>query len=413
VLTTLLWVAATAHAGEALPLGLSAMDLALTAGGDVLQEVEPPPPDEATETAPDAVSDPEEPPQPDPDDPAPVDPATESFKTKWNRFVDASRGLLTWEFFKGHLTLRAGLRFQVDGTAASEDEQLRERYGDFGSSLDVRRFRAFAVGTIDRHLRYHVEYDFGADWGFKDAFVEGVDRGLTVWGYDIGQFRLGHFKEPFSLERQTSSNSFGFLEWSLPVGTFAPGRNIGFMLHDTARRDRVSWAAGFFSFGKSQEDNVSTSTLSITGRVTGLPIWQDEGRRLLHLGASFSTREPRSNEVQYTSRPEARFVPFMIDTGTITSSKTDLYGLEVAGVRGPLWLQSEWIQASVAAPDAGDPNFWGAYVQVGWFITGEVRHYQRGNGTFGRRCRVRRCRRGNCGSGSDGGLGGSRSRLFV
>ena len=40
-------------------------------------------------------------------------------------------------------------------------------------------------------------------------------------------------------------------------------------------------------------------------------MYRDEGRRLLHLGASFSSRNPSSDDTRYRSRPEARFVDFL------------------------------------------------------------------------------------------------------
>jgi len=58
--------------------------------------------------------------------------------------------------------------------------------------------------------------------------------------------------------------------------------------------------------------------------------------------------------------------------------------VEVAAVRGPLWLQAEYIRTEVSAQSVGDPVFTGSYAQVGWFITGEHRPYRSNSGTFGR-----------------------------
>jgi phosphate-selective porin OprO/OprP len=303
---------------------------------------------------------------------------------KWRQFVAATRGLLTWDLFGGRLTLRAGARLQVDGTVTGENDQLGESHGPLDNSVDFRRIRLFAKGTIDRHLRYKVSFDLAADPGLKDAYLEGIEEGLRVFGYDIGDFRVGHFKEPFSLQRQMSSNDLAFLEWGLPVGSIAPGRNLGFMLHDNAHLGRMSWAVGLFSFGSKEEDNQSTSTFSLTGRVTGLPLYRDDGRTLIHVGASFSSREPRGSEVRYSSRPEARFVDTLVDTGAIVSEKLNLVGFEAAAVRGSLSIQTEAILSAVSSPKLDDPRLWGAYVEAGWFLTGEVRPYKQSDGTFGR-----------------------------
>jgi phosphate-selective porin OprO/OprP len=105
---------------------------------------------------------------------------------------------------------------------------------------------------------------------------------------------------------------------------------------------------------------------------------------MLHLGASYSNRTPQSSAVQYQSRPEARFVEFLADTGELDSSRIQLSGLEAAAVRGPLWLQAEAISSQVTTADFGKAFFWGSYVQAGFFLTGDVRPYATDHAVFGR-----------------------------
>jgi phosphate-selective porin OprO/OprP len=282
----------------------------------------------------------------------------EPIRLKWNRFVEAMRGLTRYSLFDGKMRFRLGGRFQVDGTAGNADEALTAKYGDVESRFDFRRGRIFAEGRV-RNMDFRIEFDFFADSGFKDAYLEGTEGGLAIWGHHLGKLRYGHFKEPFSLERQMSGFHLGFLEWSLPVSTFAPGRNVGFMVHDKAKSGRFSWAFGVFSFGKRADDNASTSTFSLTTRWTGLPIYSDDGRTLLHLGASFSSRNPSSDTVQYRSRPEARFAPYLTDTGEFDARGNQLLGFEVAGLRGPVWFQGEYIEAMTDSELLGDPSFSG------------------------------------------------------
>ncbi len=357
------------------------------------------PPDTPTSEAPDAAAEePQSPPlTPDQIDaaepldydggtPAATEPdfAEGTAKEKWGIFVDAWRGLSTWDLYDDRVTLRVYARIQVDGSLANGDSSLEAEVGELRDSVKVRRFTIIADGTIDNHFRYVFGYEFGADNGIWDAYVEGIDSGLNVFGYNVGAFRVGSFQEPFSLERVSGSYYGGFLERSLPVQTFAPARNIGYMVHRSVAKERMSWAVGFFSFGTQSEENASSSTLSVTGRITGLPVWEDEGRRLVHVGIAFSSRSPQSNETRYFSRPEARFVEIVADTGDVDAGKIKLFGAEAAMVQGPLWLQSEVIYSSVSSSDYGDLGFWGGYVQAGYFLTGEVRPYNRAEGKFER-----------------------------
>ncbi len=357
------------------------------------------PPDTPISEAPEAVT--EEPQSPpltpdqkdaavpedyDGDSPAPAeyDYAKGSAREKWGIFVDAWRGLSTWDLFDDRVTLRAYARVQIDGSLANGDSSLEAEVGELRDSVKMRRFTVLADGTIDNHFRYIFGYEFGADNGIWDAYVEGIDSGLNVFGYNVGEFRVGSFQEPFSLERVSGSYYGGFLERSLPVQTFAPGNNLGYMVHRSVAKERMSWAVGFFSFGTTSEENASSSTLSVTGRITGLPVWRDEGRHLVHVGIAFSSRSPQSNETRYFSRPEARFVEIVADTGEFDAGKIKLFGAEVATVNGPLWLQSEVIYSSVDSSDYGSLGFWGAYFQAGYFLTGEVRPYNRAEGKFDR-----------------------------
>ncbi|MCP4898636.1 MAG: hypothetical protein GY906_16810 [bacterium] len=313
-----------------------------------------------------------------------VEPDPESFKVKWADFKEAALGLTDFTFADGRLRFRTGLHVQADGTLFRPLSELEQALGVRSDErADFRRIRINAEG-IWKTFHFSASFDLGADIGLKDAWLEKEDEGLRVWGVHLGKLRMGQMKEPFSLSRQMASNDLPMLEWGLPVSTFAPGRNVGVMIHDSGKRGRGSWAAGVFSFGQKAEDNASNSVFSITGRATYLLISPKESDRLLHVGASFSTRSPRSDEVRFEARPEARFAPFLVDTGKVAARGETLIGLEMAGVKDSAWFQTEVIRTDLDSESIGDPSFWGGYIEVGWNLTGEVRRYEPSNGTFHR-----------------------------
>jgi len=307
----------------------------------------------------------------------------EPVKTKWGDFVAAVRGLGRYSLFDGKLKFRIGGRAQFDGTTGSGDTDYDENYGPIDSDFGVRRLGLYSAGRLN-HFNFNFAFEFGPDWGLSDAWIEGSEGGLEVWGAYLGKLRLGFMNEPFSLERQTSSYNTGFMERSLPVQTIAPGSNLGWMVHDSGRGGRFSWAFGMFSFGQSSEQNASKSSLSLTGRFTHLLRYRNEGRELLHLGVSLSSRSPTGGDLRYRSRPEARFVDFLVDTGDFEVGHVSLAGLEFAAVQGPLWVAAEYIQSDASAQSYDNPKFSGSYVQVGWFLTGESRPYRTNSGTFDR-----------------------------
>lgn len=307
----------------------------------------------------------------------------EPFRSKWRELVAALRGMTRYSLFDDRVKFRLGGRFQIDGTAGTTSSLFEESYFPIGEDVALRRGVIYAVGRV-KDYNFSVGFDFGRDANLDSAWIEGAKGGLEVWGTFLGKLRVGYVTEPFSLERQTSSYNIGFLERSLPVQTIAPGSNVGALIHNSGRKGRTSWAAGVFSVGVETEQNASTSVLSLSGRLTHLLVYQDEGRELLHVGASVSSRSPSGSEVRYRSRPEARFVDFLADTGDIEAGHVTLLGVEVAAVRGPLWAAAEFVQSDVSAQLVGDPSFYGSYAQVGWFLTGESRRYRTNSGSFDR-----------------------------
>jgi phosphate-selective porin len=307
----------------------------------------------------------------------------EPAKTKWKRFVAGLRGLSRYTLFDGQLKFRLGGRAQVDGTTGDGNEKFENFHLPIDYDVSLRRFELYAIGRIKK-FNFNVAFELGPDWGLTDAWIEGAEGGLEVWGKYLGKLRVGFMSEPFSLQRKTSSYNLGFLERSLPVQTFSPGTNVGAMVHDSGRKGRYTWAFGLFSFGQKNDSNASGSVLSLTGRVSHLLSYRNEGRNLFHVGVSLSSRSPTGNDTRYRSRPEARFVDYLVDTGTFSASHLTLVGFEAAGVSGPLWVQGEYIRSEVAAQAVEDPVFKGSYVEVGWFITGENRPYRTNSGVFDR-----------------------------
>jgi len=307
--------------------------------------------------------------------PAPED---ESWNARWVRFEKALEDVTRYDLKDGMFRFRLGLNAQLDSTLAFGSPTLTDRIGDLSNSFDVRRARVFASGRLIRRWDFNVQVDFGADPGVKDLWVEGAKFVRFL------RWRLGQFKEPFSLERHNGAWDLNFLEWSTPVATFAPGRGVGVMIRHAELEERMQWSVAAITSGQSGADNAGTSNITLTTRVTGLPVMKQDGKDFVHVGVGYSVRNPRSGTIRYQTRPEARFVTPFLDTGDMPVDGNQLLGLEFATVQGAWWAQAEWIGSNLNADDLGDPKFSGAYFEAGWFFTGESRTYLRRDGIFGR-----------------------------
>ena len=304
----------------------------------------------------------------------------ETWLSKWGRFRSSLRDITEMDYKDGMLRGRFGFRMQLDAAAGYQSQNLEDRVGGIDDGLNIRRLRLFADGDFARRFHYRFEYDFGEDDGLKDAFVDDLFRAI----FKFFALRVGNIQEPFSLDNVGSSNSNAFMENSLPDATIGPGHNFGYLLHGQHRKGRVQWAFGMFTNTQTTQDNQSTSDFTMTARSSGLPIYKQRGRRLLHVGVSLSLRSPKNNTVRYESRPESRWAPFYIDTGDLAASGNRLGGVELAVIHDSHWLQAEYMEARPDTDDFGRLRFEGAYVEYGYFLTGDVRHYFTGDGTIGR-----------------------------
>jgi phosphate-selective porin OprO/OprP len=173
------------------------------------------------------------------------------------------------------------------------------------------------------------------------------------------------------------------MESSLPANAFAPFRNDGVAIRSNAFNQRMEWEAGVFmdtdSYGKT-----TSSKPNFTGRLTFLPYYEEEGKKLLHLGGSYSLRNPKGT-LRYSTYPEAHLMPNFVDTGKFNSERANLFGVESAFIFGPLFLQGEYIANAIESiNDSPDLYFNGFYAQASYFLTGEYKPYDKITGTFGR-----------------------------
>lgn len=302
--------------------------------------------------------------------------------------------------FKIHL----GTLIQVDAAVMQANSAMQQ---GFASSLqpanpnastdslnnhgaEFRRARMQFDGTIFEDFEFKAEYDFAQNViTFDDVYL-----GLKNIPY-LGRVRVGRQKEPLSLEQLTSDRWTTFMERSL-ADCFTPGRNIGALVSNTQLNERMTWALGGFeqtvSNGVGSGFTISHGAdMNMTGRVTGLPWYQDDGRKLLHVGMGYSHkfRDPEntssSAQVRFSSKPESHLFPVnTVDTKPISAvSGVDLVNPEAALVFGPFSLQGEYMAAFVDRM-AKNAKFWGWYVYASYLLTGESRPYNKSFGVFDR-----------------------------
>jgi len=269
----------------------------------------------------------------------------------------------------GDFSFRAGGRIHADFAHYNDDVT------PMGSGARLRRARLYFKGRLLHDWRYKAEIEFAEN---------GRVGPRGVWlGYDGWKpvaLKLGNFQEPFSLEEMTGSNTITFMERSL-VNAFAPSYHVGFGANGYG--NNWSLAGGLFGQDISNKKDSIDDGWGVAGRATFAPILYDN--KLLHVGFSSEYRQTNSaNIVRFRTRPESGVTNSrLVDTRTIQDvDNTWLFGGEMAAVYGPFSLQGEYIHNRVVRNQAANLDFYGAYVQGSWFLTGESRPYNVKKGTF-------------------------------
>ncbi|MCX7699390.1 MAG: porin, partial [Gemmataceae bacterium] len=254
---------------------------------------------------------------------------------------------------------------QSDMLMFTQDAASKAVFGDIPNGSVIRRAR---FGMFGQHelTEYRIEMDF-AFLG-RPTFLD-VYAGL-INPQTKGVLRVGHFFEPFSLERMTPNRFMTFLERSLMDQAFAPVRNLGVVWKRPLAEEHVTAAVGIFRTDSDfyGDDTGDLFEHAITGRLTWLPYYREStGDRYLMLGTSGSFRGANNHLVRFRAQPEVRLgatipnVPFMADTGNIPATHSFLLGTEAVWVHGPFSVQAEYAAAPVASLNFGTLWFQGWY----------------------------------------------------
>jgi len=280
--------------------------------------------------------------------------------------------------------------------------QNKASHDSLGVAPDSTYFRSAWVGVkgdMFEVFSYKWEVDFASRDPQNLSLISFRDMYLQVKELPLLQnARVGHFKEPLSLEEQISSLFITFMERSLS-NTFIPAYNTGIMTFGSSADERATWAIGAFAAGQDtppyvrDDSDVSGEGTSGTARVTWTP-WYDEataGRGLIHLGLGYRYCDLTAPTQRVRARPEVAVGPNVVDTriggiDTLTEvENSQTLNPEFAAVYGPFSVQAEYFaQTYTRAAGNSNPVFNGGYIFASYFLTGECRAYNRREGRFER-----------------------------
>jgi phosphate-selective porin OprO/OprP len=326
----------------------------------------------------------------------------------------AGRGPRGGDYDSKNISVFLGGRAHLDAVDYALPRTLRGAIpgtNPLNPGVSFRRLRLDASGSIYSHIDYLFQIDFVNGVGFANAPGNPVSTDVAVptdaWVQFkelpiVGNIKVGNHKPYYSFEHLTSSRCLNFMERSLGFDAFAEGFNNGFepgiSIFDTYMDKRGTWALGVFKNTRNAfAFNVGRNETDVNGRVTFLPIYEEEGKYLLHMGVGASQRDPDNGQVRFRSRFDMRNAPsglaaLIADTGLFNASQQYLLVPELVGVMGPFSFQSEyygsWLSNASTVASNGTVMPQGSiflhswYVEGHLFLTGEHRAYNRNSGVF-------------------------------
>ena len=274
---------------------------------------------------------------------------------------------------------------ELDGTVGGLN------YNNLGWNSRARRLLLGADGTLPGGFRYSAEFNFAQGTvDYEDIFV----------AYDFKKvpltIQLGNIYPFSSLETMTSSKFTSFMERASFTDAFSMNRRLGIGLSLSDKKtDSWLFQVGAFNREINEGTNFNRTGYELAARGVYSPTL---GSTRLHLGASahyrVNNRDAQNERLRVrptTQITDQRF----IDTTAIAAKSDVVAGVELAAIHKSvhfageyqkIWLNSYEPGTAFGPNDgagggaflSGDPSFWSAYAELGFYLTGETRGYKGG-----------------------------------
>ena len=280
----------------------------------------------------------------------------------------------------------------VEGLTSKINKDLEDDDGIFRFNNGVSIRRARLALKAELYEKWFAEFDI--DFAYNE--VELKDMYLGYKFNDHLSIQAGHFKEPMSMERVTSSRYIMANERPMPVEALAGGRRLGIA---ATWWGKYWWISGGV-FGQQvdiiqKERNRGSDGYGFTGRVA-VPIINNDDMTL-HVGGYASYRTPDAGGQEdrialFRTFPESRtdrrrFV--QAEVGNVNHYTT--YGAEIAFRWNKFLAYGEYLFTDLnrykKVGDVREPlknaEFMGWYATASWMIIGEQRRYVQEDAEFG------------------------------
>ena len=259
-----------------------------------------------------------------------------------------------------------------------------------------------ADGNIDnvfglRELLFSATSDGFDAFSYRVELSYAPSEGVNVYDAWFGvrnvplfnTLRFGNMKLETGFTALQSEDVTTLMEPGGPAEPFQSGRRVGLASIHHFHNRRARWMVGLFD----ARDMIDTRRVVadnqgwiVNTRLSLLPIFEQDGRRLLHLGASYAYLEPGSHRDALTIRPGAFYeleARRALRLG-VEASACHKTAAELLWQRGPLGMAAEvYVNAYRGIGGERDRTAFGMYLEGRLFLSGDYRSYDLDRGTPG------------------------------
>jgi phosphate-selective porin OprO/OprP len=265
----------------------------------------------------------------------------------------------------------------LDYTAFDQDQQSVDQVGKQENEFEVRSLRFLFAGTLD----------FMGPWSYVVALESNrfdqatdnprfalMDAALIRRFVDgTGRLVIGKQKQAFVYEMV--GDSANLLQHERFLGPFFVSRSWGATYTRTFHEKRLGMQIGWYNDWFEEGGNFGGQGNQVTVRMTGLPVWRNEGSQLLHLGISARYQEDENGILHFRGRPGSNVAEFYVDTGSFEADYSRQVGLEALWQSNRLTVLGDYVKTWVRADAVANPQFDGFYVAASYLFNGELRPY--------------------------------------
>lgn len=298
---------------------------------------------------------------------------------------------------------------------------------ELNSGMNIRRARLGAEGTFFKIWDYKFEFDFSRGNGTVGSGI--TDAFVRLNHTDALSYKIGSFKEPFSLEEAASNRFITFIERHMSVNSFVDNPNTyrtGIGINYAVQRWQTGlafqtepiggWSAASTSVNangnQSRNNGSGDSGWEGIGRISGRP-WMIDDTKFMHIGVSaghtnvntqFRADGTMVGEGSNGGGGGMTFTAFpgtnvdrtnILNTGNLSTgargdpnrrqiTSYDRFGAESWFVYGPFSAQAEYLRTNINGVGYSGEHLTGFYGFVSYFLTGESKTYHVKNGAANR-----------------------------